>query len=152
MFCDPDVRPMQDDCDSVARFVVATFRADAARAGAAENVGALVGELRQRSPEFEALWREYDARAYGEGTKRLHLVKTGQLPPGTDAMALATHTMAVIQGMSTLARDGASRATLLRLVRTAGQCWPTGEGPSDGPSRTGPDMPRNGLAAAERAG
>lgn len=73
MFCDPAVRPMQDDWDSVARFVVATFRADVARAGATESVGALVTELCQRSAEFDALWREHDVRAYGEGTKRLHL-------------------------------------------------------------------------------
>lgn len=51
-------------------------------------------------------------------------IKDGSLPPGADAAALAAHTMAVIQGMSTLARDGASRATLLRVVGTAMQCWP----------------------------
>ncbi|MBC7956966.1 MAG: TetR/AcrR family transcriptional regulator [Cytophagales bacterium] len=80
-----------------------------------------------------------------------HDVKIGQLPPNTDAMALAAHTMAVIQGMSTLARDGASRATLLRVVHTAVQCWPAGDGVSDGPSRPVPERPRRGRAA-QRAG
>lgn len=53
-------------------------------------------------------------------------IKTGRLPQSTDAGPLAAHTMAVIQGMSTLARDGASRASLLCVVNTALQCWPQG--------------------------
>lgn len=51
-------------------------------------------------------------------------VRSGRLPSGTDATALAAHTMALIQGMSTLARDGATRNLLLRLVQTALDCWP----------------------------
>ena len=46
-------------------------------------------------------------------------VNTGQMPRDTDAAALAAHTMAVIQGMSTLARDGASREKLLAIAATA---------------------------------
>src|SRR5690242_7658890 len=45
MFCDPQVRAAQPDWEGVARFVVAAFRADAARAGASRNVQALVDEL-----------------------------------------------------------------------------------------------------------
>ena len=51
-------------------------------------------------------------------------VKDGSLPAGTDAAALAAHTVAVIQGMSTLARDGATRASLLKVTDLAMQCWP----------------------------
>ena len=32
----------------------------------------LVDELCRLSPEFEALWRDNDVHAYGEGAKRLH--------------------------------------------------------------------------------
>ncbi|MBR0664017.1 helix-turn-helix domain-containing protein [Roseomonas hellenica] len=71
IFCDARVRAAQFDWDSVARFVVAAFRADAARAGAAARVGALVDELCRLSPEFEAMWRDNDVRNYGEGVKRL---------------------------------------------------------------------------------
>lgn len=53
-------------------------------------------------------------------------IQQGQLPAGSDAAALAAHTMAVIQGMSTLARDGATRPALLRMVDTAMRCWPNG--------------------------
>ncbi len=51
-------------------------------------------------------------------------IKEGSLPSESNASALAAHTMAVIQGMSTLARDGASRASLLKVVEVAMQCWP----------------------------
>ena len=71
MFCDPQVRAAQPDWESVARFVVAAFRADAARAGAAKKVKLLVDELSQRSPEFEAMWRDNDVSSYGEGSKHI---------------------------------------------------------------------------------
>jgi hypothetical protein len=71
MFLNPRVRAAQWDWESVARFVVAAFRADAVRAGASKNVQALVDELCQASPEFAALWREHDVRMHGEGTKQL---------------------------------------------------------------------------------
>lgn len=71
VFCDPRVRAAQYDWDSVARFVVAAFRADAARAGAADKVAALVDELSRASPEFVALWRNNDVVNYGEGVKQL---------------------------------------------------------------------------------
>ena len=71
IFGDPRVRAAQYDWEAVARFVVAAFRADATRAGAGAEVGALVDELCRLSPEFEALWRENDVRTYGEGLKQL---------------------------------------------------------------------------------
>ena len=71
IFCDPRVRAAQYDWESVARFVVGAFRADAARAGAVSEVGELVDELCKRSPEFEALWRDNNVHVHGEGVKRL---------------------------------------------------------------------------------
>jgi len=71
MFCDPQVRAAQPDWESVARFVVAAFRADAARAGATKKVKLLVDELSRRSPEFEAMWRDNDVSSYGEGSKHI---------------------------------------------------------------------------------
>lgn len=52
-------------------------------------------------------------------------IADGALPSGTDAKALAGLVMAVNQGMSVLARDGASRAHLLAIVDTALAAWPT---------------------------
>jgi transcriptional regulator with XRE-family HTH domain len=71
VFCNPRVRAAQSDWESVARFVVAAFRADAARAGAASRVAAMVDELCRLSPDFEAIWRDNDVRSHGGGVKHL---------------------------------------------------------------------------------
>jgi transcriptional regulator with XRE-family HTH domain len=77
VFCNPRIRAAQDDWESMARFVVGAFRADAARAGAASEVSQLVAELCTLSPEFAALWRDNDVRVHGEGTKRLRHASLG---------------------------------------------------------------------------
>ena len=71
MFCDPRIRAAQFDWESVARSVVAAFRIDAARAGAAAEVAPLVDELCRASPEFAAMWRDNDVQTHGDGVKRL---------------------------------------------------------------------------------
>jgi hypothetical protein len=72
IFCNREVRDRQTDWEGVARFVVAAFRADSARAGAAANVKALVDELSALSPEFDEMWRANDVRStYGELAKSL---------------------------------------------------------------------------------
>ena len=70
LFLNPEVRAKMPNWESDARFVVAAFRADTARTGAARNVEALVDELRRLSPEFDAMWRDNDVRStYGESAK-----------------------------------------------------------------------------------
>jgi AcrR family transcriptional regulator len=51
--------------------------------------------------------------------------ETGRLPPETDAEALAAQVIATIQGLSTLARDGAGRDKLARVATLAMAAWPT---------------------------
>jgi transcriptional regulator with XRE-family HTH domain len=77
LFLNPRVRAAQPDWEGVARFVVAVFRADAARAGASRNAQALVDELSRLSPEFAAMWRDNDVRTYGEGTKHIRHPQAG---------------------------------------------------------------------------
>ncbi|WP_432925842.1 TetR/AcrR family transcriptional regulator [Microbispora sp. CA-135349] len=50
--------------------------------------------------------------------------EAGLLPPETDAPALATFFAAAIQGMSTQARDGASREDLEAVATLAVRAWP----------------------------
>jgi transcriptional regulator with XRE-family HTH domain len=88
MFSNPGVRAAQPDWESVARFVVAAFRADAARAGASENIKALVDELCRLSPEFEKMWRDNDVRAHGEGTKQIQHQKAGLIAMEFSAFAV----------------------------------------------------------------
>lgn len=51
-------------------------------------------------------------------------IRLGLLPEGTDAEMLAGHVFAVVQGMSTLAKDGAGRKKLMRIADAAMACWP----------------------------
>ena len=51
-------------------------------------------------------------------------VREGRLPKTADARALSAMTIAVMQGMSTLARDGADRKALLSVVQAAMMAWP----------------------------
>lgn len=53
--------------------------------------------------------------------------RAGVLDDRADAGALAAHVMAVIQGLSSLARDGASRAKLMKIAATAMCAWPASE-------------------------
>ncbi len=71
MFLDPRSRAVQYDWASVARFVLGAFRADTARAGAAEEVRPLVEELSRLSPEFAAMWRDADVQGHAEGVKHI---------------------------------------------------------------------------------
>ena len=50
--------------------------------------------------------------------------ESGALPADTDAEALAAHVLGVIQGLSTLARDGAPRGKLMRVAACAMAAWP----------------------------
>ena len=79
MFARPDVQSRQENWDSVARFVVGAFRADAARAGASAEIATLVEDLSRISPEFDRLWRDNEVIAHGEGTKRIHHPMLGLL-------------------------------------------------------------------------
>jgi transcriptional regulator with XRE-family HTH domain len=71
IFLNPQVRLSQYDWESAARFIVGSFRADVARAGATSQVRDLVNELCRLSPEFEALWRDNDVRTHGEAVKHM---------------------------------------------------------------------------------
>jgi transcriptional regulator with XRE-family HTH domain len=77
MFSNARVQAAQENWRNVARFVVASFRADAARAGAGAEIKQLVDELSRTSPEFHALWQENDVAGQGDGLKRLRHPKLG---------------------------------------------------------------------------
>jgi transcriptional regulator with XRE-family HTH domain len=90
IFCDPRARAINEEWEHVARFVVAAFRADVARAGAGAetSVNALVDELSRRSPDFAAMWAENDVRYYGDGIKHLRHPALGQIAFEYSAFAI----------------------------------------------------------------
>ncbi|MEU0569678.1 TetR/AcrR family transcriptional regulator [Nonomuraea sp. NPDC005983] len=85
---------------------------------AAVNCGA-------ESAEVEELLRGFREASKDALRKRIDDdVAAGLLPAGTDTAALATYYAAVIQGMSTQARDGASRKDLRQIAALAMTVWP----------------------------
>ena len=88
-FLDPRARASQYDWESVARFVLGAFRADAVRAGAAAEVEPLVDELRRLSPEFRSMWRDNDVRGHhGEAVKHIKHPTLGPLAIEYSAFAV----------------------------------------------------------------
>jgi transcriptional regulator with XRE-family HTH domain len=87
-FSNSRFRSAQPDWGSVARFVVAAFRAETARAGATENVMALVDELSRISPEFARMWKENEVRTHGGGTKQLRHPTAGLITLEYSAFAV----------------------------------------------------------------
>ncbi len=85
--------------------------ATASGSGASADVQDIVAGVRA---EVERLLRARVARD----------VENGLLPHNTDAVALSGLVMAVTQGLSVLARDGADRGRLLRIVDAALAAWP----------------------------
>ena len=79
IFGDPRSRARQPSWEDVARFVVAAFRADVARAGASDRAKAIIEELSATSADFKAMWQENDVRSYGEGTKQIRLSSGGMV-------------------------------------------------------------------------
>src|SRR6202012_748782 len=88
IFLDPRVRAAQYDWESMARFVVSAFRVDAARAGAAAEVEPLVEELSRLSPEFRAMWGEYDVVTHGDAVKHIKHPLLGPLALEHSAFAI----------------------------------------------------------------
>lgn len=79
IFLDPATRAAQSDWEAVARFLVATFRAETVRAGADARASELVAELSARSADFARLWSENDVRTTGEGAKTIRHARVGEI-------------------------------------------------------------------------
>ncbi|WP_030179090.1 TetR/AcrR family transcriptional regulator [Streptomyces sp. NRRL S-813] len=79
------------------------------------------------TPEVEQLLRERRNANIAAFESRIRAdVAAGELPPDTEAGALARYVGALIQGMSQQARDGASREELEALAEIAMAIWPRG--------------------------
>ncbi|RWR27301.1 XRE family transcriptional regulator [Sinirhodobacter populi] len=73
LFSSPRAKVRQQNWESMARYVVGAFRADAARAGAGAKAGVkrLVDDLSRLSPDFAALWQDSDIARHNEGLKSI---------------------------------------------------------------------------------
>lgn len=73
IFLDPRSRAVhQEEWETVARFALGSFKADAARAGATQAVEPFVAELSRSSPVFQQMWNDTAVRGpHGEAIKHI---------------------------------------------------------------------------------
>jgi transcriptional regulator with XRE-family HTH domain len=123
IFLDPRSRSMQYDWESVARFVLGTFRLDTARAGAAAAVEPLVAELCGLSPEFAAMWRANDVPGpHGEAVKHIRHPVLGPLAFEYSAFAIdGRPDLSLVIHNPATPKDAERIASLLAMKRSSGQ-------------------------------
>lgn len=71
LFSGPDVRATMADWKRHARFAVAAFRLETAKAGPSEAAAVLVAELSAASPDFVGMWADNEVGKHGEGVKTI---------------------------------------------------------------------------------
>ncbi|WP_138469061.1 helix-turn-helix transcriptional regulator [Poseidonocella sp. HB161398] len=98
------------DWMDVARYLVGTFRAGVARAGAGTDVARLVEDLSELSPVFRDLWAENAVAARGDGIKRLHHADLGLIE-----MEFSTFTVDGRADLSLLVYTPANPGTAARI-------------------------------------
>jgi transcriptional regulator with XRE-family HTH domain len=79
IFCNQRVRGHMVNWERDARSAVASFRAEAIKGAPAQALQAMVKQLSQASPEFSAIWQNYDIQNYGAGTKHFRHEIAGDL-------------------------------------------------------------------------
>lgn len=79
IFCNERVRGHMVNWERDARSAVASFRAEAIKAAPAQALQVMVEELSKASPEFGAIWQDYDIQNYGAGTKHFRHEIAGDL-------------------------------------------------------------------------
>ncbi|AEG94117.1 helix-turn-helix transcriptional regulator [Ramlibacter tataouinensis] len=89
LFSEDAVRASLPDWEADARFALAVFRVDAARAGDCPEAVALADELQETSADFRRLWAENEMRSNGSGIKRIQHPVVGALALEYSAFAVA---------------------------------------------------------------
>ncbi|WP_288018084.1 helix-turn-helix transcriptional regulator [Blastomonas sp.] len=128
IFLDAEARAAQVEWDDVARFVVAVFRAEVARAGATELAAPLVAELSRSSPEFAMMWETHDVRSHGDGVKMLRHPILGLVPLEYSAFAVdGRPDLSMITYHPTCPEDAAAISALVRTRTTSSEPGPWDE-------------------------
>ncbi len=88
----------------------------------ASSAIAVSGEADDLRKELAAIRREIETALHD---KIVLATNKEELPAQTDPAVLAAYVMTVIQGLSTMARDGATRQKLQQVAQLAMRIWPT---------------------------
>ncbi len=94
----------------------------------ASSIVSCAPELAEIREELAAIRRSIEAALHARIERDIAL---NLLPGDRDAALLAAHVFAVVQGMSTLAKDGAGRDKLLGVAAMAMAVWPSPAGPME---------------------
>jgi transcriptional regulator with XRE-family HTH domain len=118
VFCLPYMQKKMHNWESVARFVVATFRTEIAKTNASAYTKALIDELNEASPAFKSMWLEHDVRTHGEGIKHIQHPTLGLITLEYSAFAVdgKPHLGVVIYNPVT-AKDKAGVRALMEAQR-----------------------------------
>lgn len=117
LFGDPADHARLPDWEGNARFAIAVFRVDVARAGGSPEAVALAAELQATSADFRRLWAENDVSSHWVGLKRLRHPRAGLLTleystfavDGADGLSMVVFTPtspADAQAIASLLSDG----------------------------------------------
>lgn len=79
LFSLPAVQAAVPDWEAEARFALAAFRLDAARAGENSGASELIAELQETSADFRRLWAKNETRQYGVHTRRVQHPRAGTI-------------------------------------------------------------------------
>jgi transcriptional regulator with XRE-family HTH domain len=113
LFTDPQMRDVFPDWQANARFVVAVFRAETARAGASKRAEKLVADLRRLSPDFAAMWDDNDVRRYEGGVKHFNHPDGGSIALDHSAFAVDGQTGLTMMVFTAATPADAERVKLL---------------------------------------
>ena len=79
LFSTGSVRKSLPDWEADARFALAAFRVDAARAGDCPEATALAAELQASSPDFRRMWADNETSSHYVGLKRIQRSGAGTI-------------------------------------------------------------------------
>ena len=89
-FLDPRASQFYPDWNDMARGMVATLRAEAARSPYDKGLTDLIGELATRSDLFRQLWASHEVFTHQSGAKRINHPQVGLLEVTYEALELAS--------------------------------------------------------------
>jgi transcriptional regulator with XRE-family HTH domain len=114
LFDDSATRALMPDWEADARFAIAVFRVDLARAGDCPKAAALATELQETNADFRRLWAESDMRGHWGGVKRMHRPSVGTIALEYSAFAVdGAEGLSMIVFTPTSAADADGVATLI---------------------------------------
>ncbi|EJL77271.1 hypothetical protein PMI15_04809 [Polaromonas sp. CF318] len=119
LFTDPALRAVPD-WEANARFAIATFRVDAARAGDSPEAAALAEELQACCKDFRRLWADNETSGHYVGVKRIERPLAGSITlehqsfpvdsaPGLSMIVFTPVTAADVEGVALLMSNKAAQ-------------------------------------------